>query len=363
MGDKVTENDAKEIIKSKEASNPENFNTETVKSDNDVVSTKDDVQTGVIEKKDVHEAAEVRIDRSKGELGSMMEASTGESKIHGANDQYWKNVPIENTPAGGLFYPEGVELTIRSAEVAEIRHWSTIDENDFLDMDAKMNFIIEKCVRFKGPDGGWLSWKDLLEIDRFYIIFLIHELTFPNGENKMKINFGCNIQCKGDGTYREKVHLKANMLNLLIIPDDIMTYYDPNKRCFSKTSVKLNEDLEFILPTVGVSQKIKGLVKDARDNGSYIDPSFVKVAPYLIKEWRDIDDKYLERLRINTYKWNKNKLLFITGFSDKLEKAVNLTVKKQCPRCGVILEAPLFFRGGFTIKNLFIVSTGLDDLV
>jgi hypothetical protein len=48
-------------------------------------------------------------------------------------DTGWKNLPVEILPSGGIFYPEGTKLAIRSAEVKEIRHFSTIDDDDRLD--------------------------------------------------------------------------------------------------------------------------------------------------------------------------------------------------------------------------------------
>lgn len=301
-----------------------------------------------------------RIDRSSGGGGTLRGGS--ESIIHSAADMLYKNMPIENLPTQGIFYPKGIEITFRSADVAEIRHWSTIDENDMLDMDSKMNFILEKCVRLKGPDG-WLSWEDLIEIDRFHLLFCIHEITFPNGENKLMLKFKCPPTCQGDGSYRESVQLKSTMLNMLTIPDDLMQYYNPEERCFVKVSQKLNETIRFYLPTIGVSKKIKNIIKDAQQEGSFVDISFVKIAPYLIKDWRNLDEKKLEKLRMDTFTWGKNKTLFINGIADKIEKTVNLTVKKECPKCHVTLEAPIFFRGGFTIKSLFAVSDKLDELI
>lgn len=299
----------------------------------------------------------------RGEGGGIGTLKGGESGLHSAADMFWKNLPLENLPTAGMFYPKGMQLTFRAAEVAEIRHWSTIDSNDMLDMDMKMNFILEKCVRVKGPDGTWMSWEDLIEIDRFYILFCIHEITFPNGENKLMIKFKCPPTCKGDGTYRESVQLKSNMLNLLTIPEELMQYYSPEERCFIKVSTKLNETLRFYLPTIGVSRKIKNIIKDAQQEGGFIDTAFIKVAPYLVKDWRTLDDKKLEALRMDTFRWSKNKTLFIMGISDMMEKAVNLTVKKECPQCHIDLEAPIFFRGGFTIKNLFALSDRLDELI
>jgi hypothetical protein len=104
-----------------------------------------------------------------------------------AADLGWKNVPVENLPSQGLFYEVGTQVAIRAAGVAEIRHWSTIDENDLLGVDDMLNFIIEKCCRIKVP-GKPGTYKDLKEIDRFSLIFAIRDFTFKNGENKMYVN-------------------------------------------------------------------------------------------------------------------------------------------------------------------------------
>ena len=47
----------------------------------------------------------------------------------------WKPFPAENLPSRGMFYPDGTTFAIRAASVAEIRHFSTIDDNDPLDLD------------------------------------------------------------------------------------------------------------------------------------------------------------------------------------------------------------------------------------
>ena len=54
----------------------------------------------------------------------------------------WKNIPAEVLPSKGFGYPKGFELAIRSAKVSEIRHFSTVDESDRLDLDDKLNHII-----------------------------------------------------------------------------------------------------------------------------------------------------------------------------------------------------------------------------
>lgn len=306
------------------------------------------------------------IDKSEGGLGALKSET---SQISGANDIGWKNVPIENLPTMGLFYPEGAEVTIKSADVEEIRHWSTIDETDMIDMDDKMNFILEKCVRFRlvaeDKEPFSMHWKDLKEIDRFYIVILIHELTFPGNDNKLHINFRCiSDNCLASGNpYRSKEQLKSNMLNLFRIADDIMKYYNSEERKFVIESKKLGKTFQFTVPQVGVSSYVKNYIYKKRRDGDALDTAFVKVAPFILEDWRQLNDKSFERERMNSFKWNKNDWLFISAFTDKLEDCVKLQVDRPCPKCGETIEAPLFFRGGFTIKDLFSISGQLDDLI
>jgi hypothetical protein len=105
------------------------------------------------------------------------------------------------------------------------------------------------------------------------------------------------------------------------------------------------------------------MIRDARQQNKYIDPLVFRIAPYMIRDWRTLSESGLEKFRHETFKWPRNKLLFVAGKVDQIEKSISLIVKKQCPRCNVVLETPLFFRGGFTIKDLFFISDGSNDLV
>ena len=49
----------------------------------------------------------------------------------------YHSIQIDSLPSGGMFYIPGTEISIRSAKVAEIRHFSTMDETNILDVDEK----------------------------------------------------------------------------------------------------------------------------------------------------------------------------------------------------------------------------------
>jgi hypothetical protein len=113
-----------------------------------------------------------------------------------AMESPWKKMPLGNLPSEAFGYPTGIEISIRSAEVGEIRHFSTIDENDPIDIDDKINHIVSKCSSVRWNEGP-LSYMDLYQEDRFYIFMAIRDLTFIKGENRIFIPV--QNECKTEG--------------------------------------------------------------------------------------------------------------------------------------------------------------------
>jgi ribosomal protein S27E len=46
-----------------------------------------------------------------------------------------------------------------------------------------------------------------------------------------------------------------------------------------------------------------------------------------------------------------------------IEDARSSMVNTQCPKCGNKVSTPLFSQSGFTVKDLFLISGGLDELI
>ena len=73
----------------------------------------------------------------------------------------WHVLDLEDLPSKGKFYAAGTIIKIRSAKAAEIRHFSTMDENNNIDMEEKLNSIVESCAQFSAGDKR-MSYKDIL---------------------------------------------------------------------------------------------------------------------------------------------------------------------------------------------------------
>lgn len=298
-------------------------------------------------------------------LGMSRSAQIESSSVSGANDNFWKNLPLENLPSQGLFYPDGAELTFRAATAAEIRHWSTIDEGDILDIDDKLNFIIEKCTRFKINGGHtWLSWKDILEVDRLFIIFLIHEITFTENQNELFVKIECNSgSCSNEEKYSDEVRVRSNMLQLFRIPEELLQWYSPQYKCFEVVSEKLNETFYLYAPTLGTVERLRKRISEIKSQGRQVDKAFIKMAPYLIQDWSSFDNAAYSKLANDSLSWHINKFTFITKFAESMQAARDNSLVTSCPKCGSEIASPIFSRDSFTIKDLFLISGGLSQLI
>jgi len=286
-----------------------------------------------------------------------------ESSINAANNSNWKTVPIENLPSQGLFYPNESRISIKSATVSEVRQWSTIDESDRLHVDDTLNFIIEKCARIEAP-GKRMTWRDISELDRLALLFMIQEITFPNDENLLYVNFSCLGPCTEELPWSGELRVSSPMLSFIDLPSDIMQFYNAEYKCFVIKSSKLNETFYLYMPTIGVIEKLRSRISYTKQKSKKsIDKAFIKIAPYLIQDWQTFTQSEYDTLSKENFAWHINKFTFVTKFVDILEGARNSMVSTSCPKCGNKVSSPLFSKSGFTIKDLFFISGGLNELI
>lgn len=264
-------------------------------------------------------------------------------------DVGYLKIPMKDLPSQGLFYPDETQIVIRAASVGEIRHWSSIDETDYSNMDDILNFIIEKCVRVKIPNLP-ATWKDIKDIDRFYLIFAIREFTFKNGENKLYV----------PGDDNQRIEVTKDMISYFNLDDKINKFYDQESRNFVvRKNKRINEDIEFFIPSIGLAQFIKNYVQEKRRNNKPFDESFIKFASFIFSDWRGLTHDKYEKVVSNSVDWSIEKISLYDKFTELLAGGINPKIVYESG--GMEQEAPLNFSGG--IKSLFIISDILDELV
>lgn len=260
-------------------------------------------------------------------------------------------IPVASLPSAGNFYPEGLQIHIRSAKVAEIRHFSTIDENNILDVDEKLNAIVESCTRVTS-DKKRVSYKDLLEEDRFFLILSIRDLTFPEPESQLSVD---HTDKKGNS---HQVEVNKDNFTYFSVPENLEKYYSSEERSFL-IETKSFGTLKMSPPTIGIMQKMTAYIKDRQEKNQTIDQSVLQIMPYLISEWRGFDDKDIFKFEMEMNSWSNKKYSLIYKLSEQMKVGIKPDMEVQI---GDDMEVvPIGFRDG--IKSLFIVQDIAGELL
>ena len=274
-------------------------------------------------------------------------------------DSPWKKIHLTNLPSEGFGYPPETEITIRPADVKEIKHFSIIDENDPIDIDDKMNHIISKCCVMKWH-GGILNFMDIYQEDRFYVFMAIRDLTFIKGENRIFIPV--KKECKNDDCpIPSEIELNSLVLSNFKLSDGLKKYYDIENGCFNIIPKNGDPAVQLFIPTIGVSQKIRKILKDKALAGKKYDEAFAKISPYVIANWRDLDEKGYDEYEKISDQWTYTQFVLADGISKEITFSTKNNINVQCSKCGAEVTAPIRFPGG--VRSLYVVSDIFGQLL
>lgn len=279
-----------------------------------------------------------------------------------AFDSGWKNLPVSILPSKGMFYPDKTRIAIRAAEVKEIRHFSTIDEDDNLDIEEKLSYILDRCFRMDFPGEGVVSYKDLKQEDRFFVIMAIRDLTFVRGENSIVLKPKKKCKSTPDCPFNEGIELRTGVLSAYDIEGDILKYYNQETRSFIFTIKRTGKSIEMSVPSIGVTQAISDFVRSEYLKNNQIDEGFIQIAPFIFSEWRDLTQEKIKiKLKESDF-WSKEEYSLYFGLSEKIKIGTKLEAKQKCPVCGdEEVTADITFPGG--IRSFFLISDIFRELL
>jgi len=274
----------------------------------------------------------------------------------------WKNIPVGILPSEGKYYPDGTKIAIRAAEVREIRHFSTIDEDDQLDIEEKLTHIIDRCSRMEFSGEGVVSYKDLKQEDRFFIIMAIRDLTFVKGENSIILKPQKSCNQTPECPFNEGIELRTGVLSSYELDENIAKYYSEETRGFVFTIKKLDKTVELYIPSIGVTQEITSFITECAKKNIDIDDGFLDIAPFMFSEWRDLNfQRILSRMRESDY-WTKEEFSLYFELAQKIKVGTKLEVKQKCPVCGD-MEVTARINFPYGIRSLFVISDIFRELL
>lgn len=270
----------------------------------------------------------------------------------------WKNIPTDTLPSKGFGYPEGFEIAIKAAKVSEIRQFSSIDESDRLNLDDKLNTIIEKCMKIRW-NSGILESYDLWYEDRFFIIMSIRDMTFIKGENRILLPIVKNCT-KEDCNIPDMIELKSNLLDSFVIDDEILKRYNKDSYSFKFIPKDGSAEMNLYIPTIGVTTISRRILADKKSKGKKFDESFAKVATFIIPDWRGLDERLYDQYERSSIEWTPLQFSIADQISEKINFATKSRIYTKCESCDGEVTADISFPGGY--RSLFIISNILEQL-
>lgn len=288
------------------------------------------------------------VDQTFGRMSANM--NDADAPVHYKENLGYIKLPIESLPTGGLFYPEGFEISIRAARGEEIKHWSTMNEADVQQIsrtDDILNYMIERCARVVNPERPGPAWRDIKSVDRLYILLAIKEFTFLNGENDLIL----------PGEDGEDIVVRKEMVDFINIPDNIKGYYNREQKCF--TLPISGNNINLYIPSVGVNNWLKTYYENCRNSGQPFDEDFMNYAPLLIRDYMGLTTNAYEEFVASTRLWGVKEWSVLRYVVDALADATTPSLKYTDER-GAEHVIPLSFPGG--LRSLFIIPDPLRFL-
>jgi hypothetical protein len=263
----------------------------------------------------------------------------------------YHSIDMGSMPSGGRFYPEYSQISIRAAKVAEIRNFSIVDESNLLDIEEKLNYIIKHCVRFTSK-ARVLSYKDILEEDRFFILLSIRNLTFPEPENSLQ-----TTARNSDGVEFD-VRIDSKYFQTSEIPEEIEKYYSEEDRLFN-IETKSFGVIKLSPPTIGIMEVVTDYIKVKQIEKKPWDQSYLQILPYVQQNWRGFNDKSIFKGEVDFQSWNERKYMLVYQLAEKIK--VGIQPDMLVPHEDEEVLVPINFRDG--IKSLFLIQDLSGELL
>lgn len=267
-----------------------------------------------------------------------------------ANDIEYEQVSMKDLPCG-MFYPDGMRISVRAAKVAEIQAYSVVDDRNIYDITEKMNDVLKTCVRVILPNGKAGSYLDVKESDRVYLIFHIRERSFQSG-NSLKLDCECDKCGHEYSINMERKHFVKGEMT-----DELKPYYDSATRMFS-FQLNNGDSIQLGLPTIGIQKQFYEYIKEVVKDEKSPNMAYLRTDPFLISNRSKITPEGI-KTRIEEFKkMHPDTFQFVTDAIAKIDETFGIKkLESKCPECKEEVHSKMKFPGGasaiFRVHNAF----------
>jgi hypothetical protein len=256
-----------------------------------------------------------------------------------------------NTLPCGKFYQPGTLIKVRAANVKEIQAYSMVDDTNFYDIVEKMDDILQSCIRVKYPDGKIGSFLDIKDQDRLYLIFLIRELTFQQG-NTLSVNKKC--KCGNELT----IELKRQHFIFYQEDENLKEYFDEKTKSYY---FKLVNGKEYVLtpPNIGLKKSFTDYILKENAEDRKPNLSFLKIIPFMLPNRTAITYDGIKAKLKEFESMDDVSFQFLNSAVDKMKFGIK-ELYKIC-ECGEEVHTEMQFPNG--ASAIFVIHDAFESYI
>lgn len=266
------------------------------------------------------------------------------------SDLSYFSCDINELPCG-QFYPAGTLFQVRAAKVIEIQAYSMVDDTNFADMIDKMNDILRSCVRIKYADGTIASYLDIKDPDRYYLIFVIRELTFQHG-NSLTVTKKC--------TCGEELKIELKRENFVFYdPDQKLEQYFSSSRKTYIFTITSGEEFELCVPNIGLQKSFTEYIIKESSEKRQPNLSFLKIIPFMLPGRTSISYEGIKSKLLEFEQLNGDSFQFLNAAVGKMIFGIK-ELKRICA-CGEEVRTDFQFPNG--ASSIFVIPDAFDSYI
>ena len=263
-------------------------------------------------------------------------------EVNRTTDLQYFNMDIRELPCG-QFYPTGTLFMVRPAQVREIQSYAMVDDNNF--------YMLQACVRIKYPDGKIGSYLEIKDQDRLFLIFLIRELTFQQGNAlAVSVRCGCGVDLK--------VELVRSNFVFHETDEKLERYYNIATKTFQFKTIN-GKFYELTPPNIGLQKSFTDYI--VRENQEKRTPNlaFLKIIPFLMTGRTSITFDGIKAKVIEFEDLDDISFQFLNAAVGKM--TIGISELKTTCECGEEVHTDMQFPNG--ASGIFVVSDAFDAYI
>ncbi len=265
----------------------------------------------------------------------------------------WHLLNLSLLSYNGKYYPKGTEIKVKPFSTKEVIHFTSINENNPLEVDRAFQYILKSCVKCYVNGNPIPTDKFLFNLDRFAVILLIR--VYSDMRTDLSFEHKCsNKKCKTE----QKV--KVIPQNLVFSEDLISKYFDETSGMFEikmMSSEGMEKTYIYSPVTLKENSELFDFMINEREN---IDETelkvLVKLFPFMrqfIGGCKDLGEVYDRFKGLSKYEIADLALL-----EEKVSLEAKQSVSTVCNKCGHVEDVQMRFPDGF---KAIVVSKAEND--